>query len=75
MASVTEVVWFTTSELAARWKMSSTSVRKIPLAELRYKSFGRGKKFKHRKYREDWVVAFEEATEKGTGVKGRRRVQ
>lgn len=54
--------WFTPAQLAARWGYKSpTTVYAIPLAELRYKEFGSGEKLKRRRYREDWVIAYEES--------------
>lgn len=49
-------------ELKLRWGISVTSIKRIPFTELRYKEFGQGSKLKRRRYREDWVLAYEEAT-------------
>lgn len=54
--------WFSPAELSARWKISATTVRETPIEELRYKEFGRGQKIKRRRYRGDWVRAYEEAS-------------
>lgn len=53
------VHWFTPAILAARWGVSETTVREIPLDELRYKEFGSGKQLKRRRYHPDWVAAYE----------------
>jgi len=54
--------WFTPAELKDRWRFKSlSSIYAIPIEQLRYKEFGTGAK-KRRRYREDWVIAYEEAT-------------
>jgi hypothetical protein len=52
--------WYTPLQLAARWGIGRSSVYEIPFEQLRYKEFGQGKKLKRRRYREDWVLAYEE---------------
>lgn len=53
--------WFTPRQLAARWGFKSvTSIYSIPVEQLRYKTFGTGKR-PPRRYRDDWVFAYEEA--------------
>lgn len=55
------VKWFTVAALAVRWGISETLVRSIPIEELRYKEFGRpGAKIYRRRYKEAWVLAYEE---------------
>ena len=51
--------WFTSADLAARWQVSRSTVLAIPRDELPYKAFGAGKKLHRRRYREDWVTAYE----------------
>lgn len=50
--------WFTSSELAARWGVSVTTIYVIPVAELPYKRFGKGKR-PIRRYSPADVLAFE----------------
>lgn len=57
--------WFTPAELAERWRVSETTVRAIPRAQLFYKEFGAGTKLKRRRYREDWVQTYEESQPAG----------
>ncbi len=59
---IDSVRWFTPSELAARWRIALSTVHGIPLTELRYKEFGQGEHLKRRRYRSDWVAAYEDAT-------------
>ncbi len=61
-ASLPNTRMLSPQQLAARWGISVTSVKSIPETELRYKEFGQGKTLKRRRYREDWVQAYEEAT-------------
>ena len=51
--------WATPKELAARWKVSVTTVKDTPADELPYKEFGHGLKLKRRRYRWRDVLAFE----------------
>ena len=51
--------WATPKELAARWKVSVTTVKDTPADELPYKEFGQGLKLKRRRYRWSDVYAFE----------------
>jgi hypothetical protein len=51
--------WATPKELAARWKVSVTTVKDTPADELPYKEFGNGLKLKRRRYRWSDVFAFE----------------
>jgi hypothetical protein len=51
--------WVTPKELAARWKVSVTTVKDTPADELPYKEFGHGLKLKRRRYRWSDVYAFE----------------
>jgi len=51
--------WFTIADLAARWKVSETTVREIPIEDLWYKEFGQGAKLKMRRYPPWSVAAFE----------------
>jgi hypothetical protein len=58
---IASLYWFTPAELAERWRLSETTIRAIPATELRYKEFGAGAgKKMRRRYREDWVTAYEE---------------
>jgi hypothetical protein len=60
---IASLYWFTPAELAERWRLSETTIRAIPATELRYKEFGAGAgKKMRRRYREDWVTAYEERT-------------
>lgn len=52
--------WFTVSQLAARWRLSESTVREIPASELRFKEFGNGQK-RRRRYKPSWVEAYENA--------------
>lgn len=61
-ASLPNARWFSVPQLAARWGISETTVRLIPITELRYKEFGAGKKVKRRRYRPEWVEAYENET-------------
>lgn len=62
---IASVRWFKVSDLAARWGISETLVRGIPIEELRYKEFGSpGAKIHRRRYKEQWVLAYEEATDR-----------
>lgn len=54
--------WYSVVDLAKRWGISPQTVRNIPEAELRYKVFGAGAKLRRRRYRADWVLAYEEQT-------------
>lgn len=56
--------WFTVSELVARWKVSARTIARIPVSELRYLTFGEGTHKRRRRYRADWVAAYENATER-----------
>lgn len=51
--------WYTVSDLAARWQLSETTVRAIPLSELRFKEFGSGAEKKRRRYKGEWVDMYE----------------
>lgn len=51
--------WATPKELAARWKVSVTTVKDTPADELPFKEFGHGLKLKRRRYRWSDVYAFE----------------
>ena len=53
--------WFTPAELGTRWRLAGSTVREIPREKLRYKEFGSGARNKRRRYRADWVLAYEEA--------------
>jgi hypothetical protein len=59
---IVSVQWFTPSDLAARWKVSLTTVHGIPVDQLQYKEFGQGEKLKRRRYRAEWVEAYEAIT-------------
>lgn len=56
--------WYTVAELAARWQVSETTVRLIPRDQLDYKEFGAGQKLKRRRYRSDWVEAYENESDR-----------
>jgi hypothetical protein len=60
-ASLGDPQWFTPQQLAKRWQVSHTTVRAIPIAELRYKEFGQGEKLKRRRYKLAWIEAYEDA--------------
>jgi hypothetical protein len=51
--------WYTVADLAARWKLSQTTVRLIPKDELQYKEFGSGRTHRRRRYKAEWVLAYE----------------
>lgn len=51
--------WYSVTDLARRWHLSPQTVRNIPTDELPYKAFGNGV-LKRRRYRADWVLAYEE---------------
>jgi hypothetical protein len=59
---IASVQWFTPSELAARWHVALSTVHAIPIAQLEYKEFGQGEKLKRRRYRAEWVEAYEAIT-------------
>jgi hypothetical protein len=59
---IESVRWYTVADLARRWRISETTVRGIPLEELRYKEFGNGEHLKRRRYRSDWVDTYENAS-------------
>jgi hypothetical protein len=59
---IQSVQWFTVADLAARWQLSQTTVRLIPRDELQYKEFGTGKSHRRRRYRAEWVEAYENAS-------------
>lgn len=50
--------WLGVTQLAKRWHIAPTTVRAIPFQELPYKTFGKSGR---RRYREDWVKAYEES--------------
>lgn len=52
--------WFTSAELAKRWGVSATTVYMIPVTELPFKRFGKGK-HPIRRYSPAAVLAFESA--------------
>ena len=54
--------WYKPSDLAKRWGVAVSTVHKIPIEELRYKNFGHGEQLKTRRYRSDWVEAYENAS-------------
>ncbi len=56
------LLWYSVTDLARRWHLSPQTVRNIPVRDLPYKAFGNGT-LKRRRYREDWVQTYEEATE------------
>jgi hypothetical protein len=62
---VQSVTWYTVADLAARWKLSQTTVRLIPKEELHYKEFGAGKSHRRRRYRREWVEAYEAQSGRG----------
>ena len=51
--------WLTPLQLSKRWQLSMTTIRAIAASELPYKEFGNGTKHKRRRYRIDWVEAYE----------------
>lgn len=51
--------WMTLAEVAARFRLSETTVRLIPVDELPFKEFGSGHKYKRRRYRLTDVEAYE----------------
>lgn len=53
--------WFTPQRLADRWNVAVETVLLIPIERLRYKEFGAGQKLKRRRYKPEWVDAFEAA--------------
>jgi hypothetical protein len=53
------VRWFTPALLAARWRVSETTVRAIPRDALPYLELGTGTKLKRRRYSPEDVAAFE----------------
>lgn len=59
---IESVQWFTIDELAKRWRISAATVRTISFDELKFKEFGKGEKKKRRRFRSDWVAAYEGAT-------------
>lgn len=59
---IDSVRWLTVAELAARWRISENTVRAIPVDELHYKEFGSGERKKRRRFRADWVEAYENAS-------------
>lgn len=59
------VQWFTPADLATRWRIALSTVHDIPITELRYKAFGNGAKLKRRRYRQDWVDAYEAQSGRG----------
>jgi hypothetical protein len=48
-------------QLADHWGVSPSTVRDIPFGELPYLEFGRGAKFRRRRYRWEDVEAYERA--------------
>lgn len=56
------LTWFKPSDLATRWGIAVSTVHKISPDELRYKNFGQGETLKLRRYRSDWVEAYENAS-------------
>lgn len=56
---IVSVRWLTPADLAARWKISLSSIYAIPADQLEYKTFGQGVKHKRRRYREEWVLSYE----------------
>lgn len=56
---ILSVRWLTPVMLAARWSISLSTVYEIPFDQLRFKAFGQGKKFKRRRYKPEWVEAYE----------------
>lgn len=59
---IASLKWYTVAELAKRWRLAQTTVRAIPIDELKFKEFGSGKKLKRRRYRSDWLESYENAT-------------
>lgn len=56
--------WLTPQALADRWDVAVGTVMKIPYEKLRYKEFGGGEKLRgRRRYKPDWVQAFEDLDE------------
>lgn len=53
--------WWTPQKLADRWDVAVSTVTAIPFEQLRYKEFGSGKKLKRRRYKPEWVQAFEDS--------------
>lgn len=53
--------WMTLAEVAARFRLSESTVRGIPADELPFKEFGQGHKLKRRRYRLADVEAYEAA--------------
>jgi hypothetical protein len=59
---IASVKWLTVADLAARWRVSGNTVRAIPATELRYKEFGAGAHLKRRRYKPEWVTAYEDVS-------------
>jgi hypothetical protein len=59
--------WLSIATVAARFGVSESTVRTIPVDELPYKEFGAGHKLKRRRYRIADVEAYEAIDVRHTG--------
>lgn len=56
---IASVTWLTPSDLAARWRLAISTIHEIPSGKLHFKEFGAGEQKKRRRYRLEWVEAYE----------------
>jgi hypothetical protein len=57
--AIDPTAYFTVRQLAERWQVCATTVRDIPRDELPYVEFGRGLRFRRRRYPRAGVEAYE----------------